>query len=140
MWRAFLRCESVPTVVHTSDVHDFRKLLVWQMSREVGVEIYRICAKPRAPAARLVTTQLSRAALSVATNIAEGCGKSSRAETIRYLEIAAGSAAETEHHLQIAIDVGLLDTRSARDLVAKVGSIRKMLRALIRCLPHPEPS
>jgi four helix bundle protein len=106
------------------------------MSREVGVEIYRICAKPKAPAARLITTQLSRAALSIATNIAEGCGKSSRAETVRYLEIAAGAAAETEHQLQIAVDVGLLDTRSARDLVGKVGSIRKMLRALIRHLPQ----
>jgi four helix bundle protein len=116
-------------------VHDFRKLLVWQMSREVGVEIYRVCAKPKAPAARLVTSQLSRAALSIATNIAEGCGKSSRAETIRYLEIAAGSAAETEHHLQVAIDVGILDTRQADALIAKVGSIRKMLRALVKRLP-----
>ena len=110
------------------------------MSREVGVEIYRVCAKPRAPVARHITSQLSRSALSIATNIAERCGKSSRAETIRYLEIAAGSAAETEHHLQIALDVSLRDAGCARDLVSKVGSIRKMLRALIRNLPHPERS
>ena len=105
------------------------------MSRELGVEIYKLCAKLRAPAARLITAQLSRAALSISANIAEGCGKSSRAETIRYLEIAAGSAAETEHHLQMAIDVGLLDASHARDLIAKVGSIRKMLRSLVKRLP-----
>jgi four helix bundle protein len=126
--------------MHTSFVHDFRRLEVWQLSREVGVEIYRVCAKPMVPAARLVTTQLSRAALSISANIAEGCGKSSRAETIRHLEIAAGSAAETEHHLQVAIDVGLLDAERSRVLVAQVGSIRKMLRALIRRFPRAEGS
>ncbi|PYP81445.1 MAG: hypothetical protein DMD35_01665 [Gemmatimonadetes bacterium] len=41
--------------------------------------------------------RVRRSALSIATNIAEGCGKNSRADTLRYLEIASGSAAETEH-------------------------------------------
>jgi four helix bundle protein len=126
--------------VHNFPVHDFRRLLVWQLSREVGVEVYRICGKPTTPTARLVTVQLSRAALSIATNIAEGCDKRSRAETIRYLEVASGSAAETEHHLQIAIDVGVLDAALTRELVAKVVSIRTMLRALIGRLSYPDAS
>jgi four helix bundle protein len=135
MRAAFLRYWTWQSRPQTSGVHDFRKLLVWQMARELGVEIYRICAKPKAPAARLITTQLGRAALSIATNIAEGCGKGSRAETVRYLEIAAGSAAETEHHLLVAIELGILDAEHGRDLIAKVGSIRKMLRALVKRLP-----
>lgn len=78
---------------------------------------------------------MRRAALAIATNIAEGCGKSSRAETIRYLDIAAGSAAETEHHLEVARDVGAIESKLCEGLLDRVASIRRMLRALIINLP-----
>ena len=75
-------------------MHDFRKLVVWKLSRDLGTDIYRLCAgRPRAEA--VITSQLRRAGMSIAANIAEGCGKSSRSEVVRYLDIAAGSAAET---------------------------------------------
>ena len=118
-----------------SGVHDFRRLQVWQLSNELGSDVYRLCAaRPRAEAA--VTTRLRRSALAIATNIAEGCGKSSRAETIRYLDIAAGSAAETEHHLEVARDLGAIESRVGEELLARVASIRRMLRALIANLPQ----
>lgn len=79
---------------------------------------------------------MRRSALAIATNIAEGCGKSSRAETIRYLDIAAGSAAETEHHLEVARDLGAIESEACDDFLARVASIRRMLRALITKLPH----
>jgi four helix bundle protein len=116
-------------------MHDFRKLEVWRMARELGTELYLLCAKPKAPAMRLITTQLARSALSISANIAEECGKSSRAETIRYLEIAGGSAAETEHHLIVAIDTGILGNGRAEEMIGRVASIRRMLRALIQRLP-----
>ena len=116
-------------------MHDFRKLLVWQLSKDFGADVYRLCAStPRAHSA--VTSQLRRSALAIATNIAEGCGKSSRRETIRYLDIAAGSAAETEHHLEVARDVGAIESLRCEELLARVGSIRRMLRALIAKLPQ----
>jgi four helix bundle protein len=116
-------------------MHDFRKLFVWQMSKDLGTDVYRLCAvAPRTHTA--VTSQLRRSALGIATSIAEGCGKSSRGETIRYLDIAAGSAAETEHHLETARDVGALDANTCREMLSRVGSIRRMLRALIENLPR----
>jgi four helix bundle protein len=116
-------------------VHDFRKLLVWQLSRELGTDIYRLCTgRPREEA--VVTTQLRRAALSIAANIAEGCGKSTRSEVVRYLDIAAGSAAETEHHLIVWRDLGGITVTAADDLVARVTAIRRMLRALSLKLPE----
>jgi len=115
-------------------VHDFRKLLVWQLSKELGADVYRLCAaRPRSELA--VTSQLRRSALAIATNIAEGCGKSTRAETIRYLDIAAASAAETEHHLEVARDLGILAPVTSQELSARVSSTRRMLRALITKLP-----
>jgi four helix bundle protein len=116
-------------------VHDFRKLSVWRLGKELGVDVYRLCAtRPRCELA--VTSQLRRSALAIATNIAEGCGKSTRAETIRYLDIAAASAAETEHHLEVARDLGMLDAGTCAKLLARVVSIRRMLHALITKLPR----
>jgi len=115
-------------------VHDFRKLLVWQLGKELGADVYRLCAaRPRCEIA--VTSQLRRSALAIATNIAEGCGKSTRAETIRYLDIAAASAAETEHHLEVARDLGMIDAKMCETLLARVVSVRRMLHALIKKLP-----
>jgi four helix bundle protein len=115
-------------------VHDFRKLLVWKLARELGADIYRLCAaRPRGEAP--VTSQLRRSALAIAANIAEGCGKNSRGETVRYLDIAAGSAAETEHHLEVWRDLDGIAGEQCDDLLARVQSIRRMLRALIKKLP-----
>jgi four helix bundle protein len=115
-------------------VHDFRRLLVWRLARELGTELYKLCAgRPREEV--VVTTQLRRAALSISANIAEGCGKTARAETVRYLEIAAGSAAETEHHLEVWRDVGGIDGPTCDELLARASSVRRMLRSLIVRLP-----
>ena len=116
-------------------MHDFRKLLVWQLARELGADIYKLCqGRPRDEL--VVTSQLRRAAFAIATSIAEGCGKSSRPEVIRYLGISAGSAAETEHHLVTWLDIGGIDGRKCDELLARVASIRRMLYALIRNLPE----
>ena len=116
-------------------MHDFRRLVVWQFARELGADVYKLCrGRPRDEL--VVTTQLRRAALAIATNIAEGCGKSSRPEVIRYLDIAAGSAAETEHHLVTWQDIGGIDARACEKLLARVISIRRMLYALMRNLPE----
>jgi four helix bundle protein len=105
------------------------------MSRALGSDIFRICRRTSPPEARAITGQLRRSALSIATNIAEGCGKSSRAETIRFLEIAAGSAAETEHHLLVAQETAILPDDVTTALLARVVSVRRMLFALIKHLP-----
>ena len=92
-------------------MHNYRKLVVWSRARALGGDAYRLCAAVSSPPAKVVTAQLRRSALSISANIAEGCGKRSCAETIRYLEIAAGSAAETQHHLTIAADLAILPAR-----------------------------
>jgi four helix bundle protein len=115
-------------------VHDFRRLLVWQLARELGADVYKRCrGRPRDE--QVVTSQLRRSALGIASSIAEGCGKSSRAETLRYLDISAGSAAETEHHLVTLHDIGGIDERECEKLLACVTAIRRMPFSLMRNLP-----
>jgi len=135
-----LDVESLAGTSYPCRVHDFRKLTVWTRSRALAVEIHGLCATETRPDRRLVTSQLKRAALSISANIAEGCGKGSRAETIRYLEIACGSAAETEHHLLMASDLAILSPQRVDPLVARTGELRRMLRALIDRLPQQPPA
>ena len=117
-------------------MHDFRRLHVWQQARELAVELSAFTRTfPRSDRG-VVGGQLRRSALSIPANIAEGCGKSSRKETIRFLEIACGSASETEHHLLIAGDLGYLTSKACEDYTARVVVIQRMLRSLIMNLPN----
>jgi four helix bundle protein len=116
-------------------MHNYRKLVVWSRARALGGDVYRLCATVSSPSAKIVTAQLRRSALSVSANIAEGCGKRSRAEGIRYLEIAAGSAAETQHHLSMAADLKILPTRNCSRLADESEQIGRMIRALITRFP-----
>ena len=116
-------------------MHDFHRLQVWRLARELGTDVFRETAKISRPELRLITAQLRRSALSISSNIAEGCGKNSRAETLRYFEIAAGSAAETEHHLIVAKDIKVLSEARADVLLTRIRSIRRMLYSLSKRLP-----
>jgi four helix bundle protein len=77
--------------------------------------------------------------LSVPANIAEGCGKSSRKETVRFLQIALGSAKETENHILIASDLRYLHPKAREELLARIYSIQRMLAGPIRNLPNRSP-
>src|SRR5256885_721035 len=104
-------------------MHDFRRLIVWQRSRELAVAIDRMTREfPRADRG-VVAGQLRRAVLSIPANIAEGCGKSSAKDTLRFLHIAAGSAKETESHLIIASDLGYIPTPTREDHLGKIRAI-----------------
>src|SRR3954470_9425121 len=121
-------------------MRNYRKLLVWTRARALGGDVYRLCGTVSSPPAKAVTAQLRRSALSISANIAEGCGKRSRAEGIRYLEIACGSAAETQHHLGIASDLEILPRRNCARLADEAEQIGRMIRALINRFPDASES
>ena len=83
----------------------------------------------------MVAGQLRRSAISIPSNIAEGCGKGSRKETIRFFQIALGSATETESHLMIAADFGYLDAQAREVLLGEIKIIQRMLAKLASNLP-----
>ena len=116
-------------------MHNFRKLAVWHRGRDFARDVYVLCATVTIPRQRTVTSQLSRSALAIPATIAEGCGKSTRAETLRYLEIACGSVTESESHLLVAADLGILPEGKCAALVDEATQLRRMLRALIERLP-----
>ena len=116
-------------------MHDFKRLQVWQRSCDLAVAVERSCrAFPRADRG-VVSSQLRRAVLSIPANIAEGCGKSSRKETLRFLQIAAGSAKEADSHVLVAFRLGFLSEECRDELIEHLDAVQRMLNRLMKKLP-----
>jgi four helix bundle protein len=81
-----------------------------------------------------LTSQLRRSAASVAANICEGCGRGSDADLARFLQMAMGSASETEYHLLLAQDLGYLNPLQAAGLIATTQEVKRMLASFLQKL------
>ena len=75
-----------------------------------------------------MTNQIRRAAASSPTNIAEGCGRNSRAELAQFLNIAAGSASEVEYEILLAKDTGFITIEQFNSLSKEICEIRSMIK------------
>jgi len=75
-------------------VKDFRKLKVWEKSHHLTLAVYKATALFPKDELYGLTSQIRRSGVSIAANIAEGCGRAGDAEFARFLQIAMGSASE----------------------------------------------
>ncbi len=103
---------------------DFRNLKIWEKSHKIVLAVYE--ATRSFPKSELygITSQMQRAAVSVPTNIAEGCGKDSDAELGRYFKIAMGSSSELEYLLLLAHDLTSLGDDQYGKLLANLVEVR----------------
>lgn len=85
-------------------MQDFKKLNVWQKSHRLALQIYTVSKQLPSAERYGIISQMRRAALSIPTNIVEGCGRESSKEMNRFLTIAIGSANEIEFLLLFAKD------------------------------------
>jgi four helix bundle protein len=115
-------------------VRDFRELKVWHKAHQVALEIYRN-TRGFPPDERFgLTVQLRRAAVSMVSNIAEGCGRDSERDFARFFSIAAGSASEAEYQILLAKDLGYLSDDLQHQLDDQVNEVKRMLNAFLRTL------
>ena len=117
-------------------MHDVRRLRVWEHSRDLAASVEHTSRAFPPSDHGVVSSQLRRAMISVPANIAEGCGKSSRKETLRYFQIAAGSATEVENHLLLAGEFGYVSMQTRDELIERLKSIQRMLFKLMKNLPQ----
>ena len=113
-------------------MHDFHRLDVWKLSRRVASSVYRATQGLPKDEAYGLKSQMRRASVSVASNIAEGASRGSPKEFRHFVRIAAGSANELETQLLIAADAGLIPKNQTTDLANEIQRIRKMLYSLER--------
>ena len=112
-------------------MRDFHQLSVWQKSHQFTLDVY---ALTRAyPKEELFghTSQIRRSSSSIATNIAEGCGRGSDADFGRFLQMAMGSASESEYQILLSFDLNYIDENQYKQMNAKVTEIKRMLSSLI---------
>ena len=108
-------------------MQSFKKLQVWEKSHDLTLKIYGVTSHfPREEIYGL-TSQIRRASASIPTNIAEGCGRESSADFARFLQIAMGSASETEYLILLAHDLKYLTTDQYDELMDTIIRIKKML-------------
>jgi four helix bundle protein len=113
---------------------DFRSLEVWKQSHQL---VLNICRHTESlPKSELfgLTSQIRRAATSIPTNIAEGCGRDGEAELGRFLNIAKGSTSEVEYLLQLAHDLNYITPEAHKKLSTQTIEVRKMLNGLQKSL------
>lgn len=109
-----------------------KDLDVWKESIELIKLIYNLTSNFPKEEMFNLTSQIRRAAVSVASNIAEGCVKSSKKELLRHLDIALGSLSELETQLTISKKIGFINDIEFSPLSSKIETIMKMLINLIK--------
>lgn len=115
-------------------LRSYQDLDVWNSAIDLAVSVYRLSASFPVEERYGLASQLRRAAVSVAANIAEGAERFGTKEYLRFLGIASGSLAETESHLALSVRLGFTEEaniQAARDEIVATG---KMLTGLKRSL------
>ena len=105
---------------------DYHNLEVWKRAHALVLNLYKLSKSFPDEERYGLTSQISRSA--------EGCGRLSDRELARFVEIAHGSASETEYHLLLARDLGYADVDYHYRLADEVSQITRMLGALSRKL------
>ena len=107
-----------------------KDLEVWKISRQYVSVLYKLTSSFPKEERYGLTSQIRRSAISIPSNIAEGCGRRSNKELIRFLYIAMGSLSELETQLLIAGDLDFCNIEDCNlDILV---SIRRMLLGLIK--------
>ncbi|MGD0481916.1 MAG: four helix bundle protein [Terracidiphilus sp.] len=112
----------------------FKELVVWQRAVELTTEIYRLTAAFPSSEQFGLSNQLRRASVSIASNIAEGYGRSTRGEYVQFLGHARGSTCELQTQLIIAKALGFGAPNAHESAERLSADVSRLLIALMRKL------
>lgn len=110
--------------------YSFEKLNVWQEAKKLVVDVYHLLDEFPKFEKYALCDQIRRAIVSVPSNIAEGSGRKSLKEQIRFLEISYGPLMETFNQLLIAIDLTYITEESVEAIKPRIDAVAKMINGL----------
>ncbi len=113
-----------------------KKLDVWKKSLDLIEEIYRLAGTFPKMEDFGLSSQMRRAAVSVAANIAEGAARQTRKEFVQYLHMSQASLSELDTHLEISKRLGYMDSGNEESLISLASQIDKMITGLIKSLRY----
>ena len=115
-------------------MRDFRKYRVWQEAVTLANMIYELTDSFPKQEMYALSNQIQRAAVSIASNIAEGASRTSPAEFAHFLEVAIGSAFEVETQLMIGLQRKYLSNEQYTEIVSLLQTEEKLLNTFIQRL------
>jgi len=116
----------------------FEDIPVWKLSRELCKDIYSAAKSAKFAEDRGLVDQITRAVVSILSNVAEGVERSSTADLINFLFIAKGSSGEVRSQVYVAEDQGYISPDRAAELRAKAENISRQLSAWIQSMQTPD--
>ena len=115
-------------------MRNFKELKVWQKARVLVKDVHLLSAKFPNEEKFGMTQQLRNAALSISNNIAEGCGRRTDGDFKRFIDIACGSATETENMIYLSLDLNFMTKEDHSMMIERIEEIQKMLIGLYNSL------
>ena len=115
-------------------MRDHTKLRAFELADEVAILVYKVTADFPKEELYGLTSQMRRAAVSVPSNIVEGCARDSQSDYLRFLYIAFGSLRELHYQLSLAKRLGFLKGKESSLIQPKIIEAEKVLSGLIRAL------
>jgi four helix bundle protein len=110
---------------------DFEEMEVWQDARMLAVDVYSDFSRAKDFS---FCDQIKRAVVSISNNIAEGCGRTTKVEFARFLDIAKGSSAEVRSMYRVAESIGFVSKELGDERCQQCTSISKQLSGFARYL------
>ena len=115
-------------------MRNFRNYDVWVDGVEFSIDIYKMTEDFPKKETYALCDQMQRAAVSIPSNIAEGCSRRSVNEFAHFLEFSLGSSYEIETQLEIAVRLGYVQNADFEKAIEKVQSIEKRITGLIQTI------
>ncbi|MDD5706477.1 MAG: four helix bundle protein [Kiritimatiellae bacterium] len=115
-------------------MRDHTKLKAFQIADEIALMVYQVTRDFPKEEMYGMTAQIRRAAVSVPSNIVEGCARQSQGEYVRFLDIAFGSLREMGYQMSLAVRLGYVPVAEATACTDKIVENEKVLSGLIRSM------
>lgn len=115
-------------------MHNFRQLQIWKEGMEVNKQVYLLLAKFPASEKFGLISQISRCAVSVPSNIAEGSSRSSNKEFAHFLSIALGSLFELETQLLLSAELAIVNSIDVEPIIASLIQLQKKISVFRKTL------
>ena len=120
-------------------MQNHRKLEIYLVAKQLALQVYGVAAQLPGTERYELARQLRTAAVSVGSNIAEGCGRSTRPDFARFLDDALGSANEVEFQLELCLESGLAPPAESARAAETARRVQRMLTRLIIKIRRSDP-
>ena len=112
--------------------HNFRELEVWKQAMALSKRVYLSTKQFPAEEKFGITSQIQRASVSIASNIAEGAGRGTNKDFVHFLNIALGSAFELETQILLSKELNYIDEDDMKCIMNELHMIQPRLNSLIK--------